>query len=381
MALPENILIFIKAAKSQSHELIKSSSLFVKCLWIFMIIGYLLSYSHFLYHNTVISAAEIFPPNFKIWTLFTHAFVEIHFWTLLCNLVVAFLYGQLLEPLWGGLEMYKFILINTFAPAIFAVFVFTVRSLTRQEAEYLFEYHIYGFSGSVAGFCVAVKQVMPEPVLFTFPNCKFQNRHIPLVLLFLVYLASVIGIVELTYPVLFTFGLLNSWVYLRFYQKHGNGYQGDSAEKFSLASFFPVLLQPVLKVPSNAIFSFLVTLKLCKKNPSSTSIFTSAPSSPTSPHVLVTGSNTNTVVLNLPGTEPNDAFRQKQMALKALNSRLVRSDVMNMHGAVDSHSQQSFSQQQQQQQQQQEEELPRSRSFDHLIKFSDGTEFVSKSVK
>jgi hypothetical protein len=35
---------------------------------------------------------------------------------------------------------------------------------------------------------------------------------------------------------MFGFGLLSSWVYLRFYQHHSNGTKGDMAESFSFAT-------------------------------------------------------------------------------------------------------------------------------------------------
>ena len=200
-----------------------------------MILGYFLSFSETAFHNSAIIVGEILPPNFKLWTFILYVFIEKHIWMLLCNLVVVFLYGRLLQPLWGILEICKFIAINTFVPASFAIILYLILFFNSEHHEYMFEYHIYGFSASVAGFCVAVKQVMPDQVLFSSPIGKMQNKHIPLLLFFLALFANLVAVVEMTYPVLFLFGLLTSWIYLRFYQKHSNGNQGDSADKFSFA--------------------------------------------------------------------------------------------------------------------------------------------------
>ncbi len=68
------------------------------------------------------------------------------------------------------------------------------------------------------------------------PVTKITNRNVPLALLLVAIVLYVIGLVEGTYPVMFGFGLLSSWVYLRFYQHHSNGTKGDMAESFSFAT-------------------------------------------------------------------------------------------------------------------------------------------------
>lgn len=40
-------------------------------------------------------------------------------------------------------------------------------------------------------------------------------------------------------------GVLWAWVYLRFYQKHDSGAQGDASDAFAFDQFFPSVLQYV----------------------------------------------------------------------------------------------------------------------------------------
>ena len=106
--------------------------------------------------------------------------------------------------------------------------------ISRNE-EYLFDIHIHGLAGYVAGFSVAVKQVMPDHVLINSPFGKLRNKHIPSMMLYLAIIMRIIGAVDGPYPVMFCNGLIVSWVYLRFYQKHNNGNRGDMADSFTFA--------------------------------------------------------------------------------------------------------------------------------------------------
>ncbi|NXX49595.1 TM115 protein, partial [Tricholaema leucomelas] len=99
---------------------------------------------------------------------------------------------------------------------------------------------------------------------------------------------------------------LSSWVYLRFYQRHSRG-RGDMSDHFAFATFFPEILQPVVGLVANVVHSILVKVKVCRKTVKRYDV--GAPSS---------------ITISLPGTDPQDAERRRQLALKALNERLKR---------------------------------------------------------
>ncbi|GIX86909.1 transmembrane protein 115 [Caerostris extrusa] len=77
-------------------------------------------------------------------------------------------------------------------------------------------------------------------------------------------------------------------------------------------------MQPPLIVISNAVFGFLVYLKLCKK--------------PVRKFNLAASSS---VILNIPGTEPHDAERRRQIALRALSERLNKVEQVSWPSTVD----------------------------------------------
>lgn len=87
------------------------------------------------------------------------------------------------------------------------------------------------------GVSVAVKQIMPDHILAKTPVGKITNRNVPLMVWILLLLLRIVGLIEGTQPTMFLNGLLVSWIYLRFYQKHTNGTKGDMADNFTFARY------------------------------------------------------------------------------------------------------------------------------------------------
>ncbi|PKU32295.1 hypothetical protein llap_17398 [Limosa lapponica baueri] len=89
-------------------------------------------------------------------------------------------------------------------------------------------------------------------------------------------------------------------------QRHSRG-RGDMSDHFAFATFFPEILQPVVGLVANLVHGILVKVKVCRKTVKRYDV--GAPSS---------------ITISLPGTDPQDAERRRQLALKALNERLKR---------------------------------------------------------
>ena len=194
------------------------------------------------------------PPHFWLWTAFTHCFMEIHAWEVLVDIFTLVLVGKLIEPLWGALEMVTFFFIVNVGVAVFSAFFYYILYMSTFNTELLFDVHIHGLSGYLAGVSIAVKQVMPDHILARTPLGKITNRNIPLAVFGLTFIMWAIGMVEGSYCTMFGTGLIVSWVYLRFYQVHSNGSKGDMAESFAFSTLFPNVLQPPVSVISNMIF-------------------------------------------------------------------------------------------------------------------------------
>ena len=128
------------------------------------------------------------------------------------------LVGKLIEPLWGALEMLTFFLIVNTGVAVSSAFFYYLLYMCTFNTELLFDVHIHGLSGYLAGVSIAVKQVMPDHVLAKTPLGKITNRNIPLSVFGLTFIMWAIGMVEGSYCTMFGCGLIISWIYLRFYQ-------------------------------------------------------------------------------------------------------------------------------------------------------------------
>lgn len=137
----------------------------------------------------------------------------------------------------------------------------------------------------------------------------FLCRNIPMSLLFVSIVLWAIGLLDGTHPVMFGSGLIVSWVYLRFYQRHPNGSRGDSSESFTFSSFFPNVLQPFVSILVNPVYRLNVRMGIIKALSGSRS----------------NASSLSSVAVSMPGgVDQHDMERRRQIALKALSERLSR---------------------------------------------------------
>nr|SVE74197.1 EOG090X06Q3 [Daphnia barbata] len=291
--------------KQQLSALLGNTSSSVKIVCLMVLIGYFISYHEPAVRFLTVTPGYVFPPGFRIWTIFTHCFVEFHFWEVCVDVVTLGLCGKLIEPLWGKMEMLTFFtLINT-SVAFFGVFFYLAIYMATFNTDVLFEVHLHGLSGYIAAVSVAVKQMMPDHVVVKTPLGKMTNRNVPLCVSLLSIILYLVGLLEGAYPTMYTTGVVIGWLYLRFYQRHSNGTRGDMADNFTFASFFPTVMQPPIEICSKFVYNLLVGLRVCRKPIRKYDV-----GAPTA------------ITISLPGTDTHDAERRRQIALKALSERL-----------------------------------------------------------
>ncbi|CAF0933289.1 unnamed protein product [Didymodactylos carnosus] len=270
-------------------------------------------------HVLAVIPGKIMPPNFWIWTLLTHSFIELHIWHTCIDVIVVFLYSKMIEPLWGTKELLSFYFLVTIPNAIFATCIYFMIYMFTFNDEYLFERPIYGLASFIGAYCVVIKQIMPDTVIISTPFIKLKQDHVPLLIILISTLLYVINAVPVHFLIMLSFGIFISWTYLRFFQLHKNGSRGDQSNTFSFASFFPPPIQPVISVLANTVFELFVRIKICK--PFVKKYNVAAPSS---------------ITITIPGAEAADADRRsthtfstffllRQKALKALDDRLKQS--------------------------------------------------------
>ncbi|XP_063797442.1 transmembrane protein 115 [Pseudophryne corroboree] len=281
---------------------LSGSSVLVKCLWGAVVFLYLLSFWADTAHVLAITPGLLLPPNLWLWSLVTHGLVELHAWDVLANLLLTLGAGRRLEPLWGAPELLLFYGVVSLSVGILSSLCFLVAYAATSDLHFLFSARVHGFPAFAGAVLVAHKQtagdglVEPQRWVLLLPQ---------LTLLGVTFL-TVAGLVPSQILVGYGLGLLSGWVYLRFYQRHSRG-RGDMSDHFSFASFLPGPVQPAANLLGNLVHAALVKVRLCPRAVKRYDV--GAPSS---------------ITISLPGTDPQDAERRRQLALKALNERLKR---------------------------------------------------------
>uniref|UniRef100_A0A1I8MPI8 Eukaryotic integral membrane protein (DUF1751) n=1 Tax=Musca domestica TaxID=7370 RepID=A0A1I8MPI8_MUSDO len=292
--------------RTQGSALLRNTSPVITLICLITIVGYLLSFSETAVLFLTVTPGYILPnAEFWIWTAFTFCFIELHWWEVLVDVVTVGLCGKMIEPLWGQMEMFKFFALSNFGVSILTTMYYLFYYMITKNPQILFDVHIHGLAGYVAGICVAVRQIMPDHLIFKTRWGKLTNRNVPLSVLILSIIFWAVNMLDGTYPAMFASGLLVSWVYLRFYQHHPNG-KGDSSESFTFASFFPNIMQPVIQILVKPIYGCCLKVGVVKP--------------PAPPRV--SAANLTSVSISMPGVDPHDVERRRQIALKALSERL-----------------------------------------------------------
>ncbi|XP_030376935.1 transmembrane protein 115 [Scaptodrosophila lebanonensis] len=297
--------------KQQLSALIHNTSPVITLICLVTTFGYLLSYSETAVRLLSVTPGYILPNGkFWIWTAFTFCFIELHWWEVAVDVVTVGLCGKMIEPLWGQLEMFKFFALTNFGVSLLTTIYYLFYYMVTKNPTILFDVHIHGLAGYVAGICVAVRQIMPDHLIFKTRYGRLTNRNLPLTVLILGVIFWAVGLLDGTYPTMFASGSIVSWIYLRFYQHHPNG-RGDSSESFTFVSFFPFVAQPFISVLVNPIYNCCLRVGVVK--------------TPTPPRTVSTASLTS-ISVQMPGVDPHDIERRRQIALKALSERLKATD-------------------------------------------------------
>lgn len=182
-----------------------------------------------------VTPGYLFPPSFWLWTPFTFCFFESHLWQVLLNVAVVAVCSKLIAPLWGELQVLVFFaVVNVGVAFACAAFYYALYTFT-WDPELLFAVHVRGLAGYLAGVTVAVKQIMPDGPVLDTPAGRVANRNVPLFTVLAALALWLLGLVDGTKPAMVVSGVLTSWTYLRFYQRHANGTRGDMADNFTFA--------------------------------------------------------------------------------------------------------------------------------------------------
>eukprot|EP01090_Pellita_catalonica_P020282 TRINITY_DN7177_c0_g1_i1.p1 TRINITY_DN7177_c0_g1~~TRINITY_DN7177_c0_g1_i1.p1 ORF type:complete len:329 (+),score=26.80 TRINITY_DN7177_c0_g1_i1:109-1095(+) len=246
------------------------------------------------------------PPDLYVWNLITAPLVENSIINVAFTVYGVLIFGKFVEPLWGSKEFLLFIFITNLSATILTFFAVVFVYFFSLSATVLFT-PFCGFGGVLAGLTIALKQLHPEEEL-PFFFLPVRAKFLPILYFVISVPMFWIGSPQPFVP----FGLLSSWLYLRYFQRQeGSNVIGDSSDEFSFASFFPLVLQPQATVVANYVYKALVACKLCKKS--------SDPYDSSSEYQF---SNKNDLFIDNASSRDQTAQRRRELAQRAVDQRL-----------------------------------------------------------
>jgi membrane associated rhomboid family serine protease len=239
-----------------------------------------------------------------VWTLFTAGYIEQVLPGAIGSSLGLLFCGKDIEPAWGRKELLKFIILVNFITSILA-FVIAVALYYITGKESFLTTPLSGFHGVLAGFLVALKQILPNLEL---PMCffwKIKAKWMPLFVIVFSTIMAFIVVESINFLPTLLAGTYVGWIYLRYFQKNPlTGLRGDPSDDFSFPTFFPDFMRPVTEPVAN-VFD-----KLCC-------------------------ARSRAGHQALPVSDPSKASRRRERGEKALEQRLAGENAASTGGAIE----------------------------------------------
>lgn len=205
------------------------------------------------------------------WTILTSTFVEQNIVTLLVNGGTVYFGGRYLERAWGSQGFAIVLLITSIIPKLITIPTYILWGIVTGNYTRALT-PITGGITTQAAFLVAFKQLVPEHTVSIYKGViKMRVKHFPAIFLALNTISGILFGTD-TSLLLAWYGLVTTWIYLRFYKRQpdlsgsstdGLGLKGDASETFAFATFFPHVVQAPIAAVCDQIFDLLCTIKVC----------------------------------------------------------------------------------------------------------------------
>ncbi|XP_046909520.1 transmembrane protein 115 [Dermatophagoides farinae] len=261
---------------SQLSPIVQSFSGLIILLYLIQFGGEITVDFFALIPGEIISPGQWYHTVIALWS---HAFLETRLAWIILDLLVLSFCGTLIEPLWGHKEVLRFMVITLIPTAILTSIHYVILYCLTYDGSYLFNVRIHGFFGFYAAISVTVKQLLPQSILFATAFGRLKNDHIAFTITVIATILYALNLLDGVQVILLIYGILTSWLYLRFLQPHTRHLytsdtsdttitRGDLSDTFAFETFFPNVLRPLVAIPCNLIYNFFVRINICPKIPS-----------------------------------------------------------------------------------------------------------------
>lgn len=261
------------------------------------------------------------------WTVITSTFVEQNILNLLINTTAVYLSGRYLERAWGSRDFAFFALVGAVIPNLVVIptYVFwgiLMRNPARADTP------IAGAITLQAAFLVAFKQLVPEHTVSLYKGLiKIRVKHFPAIFLLLNTFSGIVFGTD-TALLLAWYGLIATWIYLRFFKYQpelgtstgGMRPRGDASETFAFVTFFPNAIQPPIAAICNQVFILFCNMKIIRPFSDEAIATSNEQAAARGDAILPTVMDRDRSAR--PMSKRDEAERRRALALKALDERL-----------------------------------------------------------
>jgi len=262
------------------------------------------------------------------WTIITSTFVEQNVVNFLVNTTAVYFSGRYLERAWGSKDFSLVVLFAAVVPNLLVIptYVFwgiLTRNTRRADTP------ITGAITLQAAFLVAFKQLVPEHTVSLYKGVvKIRVKHFPAIFLLLNTIAGIILGTD-TALLLAWYGLITTWIYLRFFKHQPEltgtdtgeaRIKGDASETFAFATFFPNVIQPPVAAVCDQVYILCCNLKIIR--PFSDEAIASGNDQAAAREEGGLPTSMNQARSARPMSKNEEADRRRALALKALDERL-----------------------------------------------------------
>lgn len=274
---------------------------------------------------TLVPSKSLYHP----WTIITSTFVEQNVLNFLINITAVYLSGRYLERAWSSKDFAVIVAVGAIIPNLLVIPTYVIWGAIMRNTDRA-DTPIAGAITLQAAFLVAFKQLVPEHTVSLYKGVvKIRVKHFPAIFLLLNTVSGLLLGTD-TALLLAWYGLITTWVYLRFvrYQPDigvstgGARIRGDASETFAFATFFPDIIQPPIAAVCDQIYIFFCNLKLIR--PFSDEAIASSNEYSSARREFSLPTNNIYAPGGRSGSKREDADRRRALALKALDERLNR---------------------------------------------------------
>jgi len=272
---------------------------------------------------TLVPSKSIYYP----WTILTSTFVEQNVLSFLINATAVYLSGRYLERAWGSKDFAVVALVGAVIPNLLVIPTYVLWGTIMQNTIRA-DTPIAGAITLQAAFLVAFKQLVPEHTVSLYKGLiKVRVKHFPAIFLLLNTFSGIVFGTD-TALLLAWYGLVTSWVYLRFFKYQpelgtstgGMKLKGDASETFAFATFFPNALQQPVAAVCDQIYILCCNMKIIRpfsdEAIASSNEQAAARGEATLPTAMGRDRGARTM------SKREEAERRRALALKALDERL-----------------------------------------------------------